>query len=209
MSGSAAFLDAVESRRTSYALTAKSTLSDNDLKALVERAVKHTPSAFNSQSGRVVIITGQRHQQLWDATYDAYKKTLSGNTQQEEFFRNKIDSQYKSGYGTILFYEDQAVLNAMSAKNPALAQAFPIWSENSTGMLQYIVWTALAKEGLGASLQHYAAYSPEIQTVVSVGLDLPAAWKCTAMMPFGVPSAGPREKEFQPIEDRVKTIFSA
>ena len=36
---------------------------------------------------------------------------------------------------------------------PALAQAFPAWSLHQSGMLQYIVWTALEKEGLGASLQ--------------------------------------------------------
>ena len=34
-----------------------------------------------------------------------------------------------------------------------LAAHFPVWSENSTGMLQHVIWTALAAEGLGASLQ--------------------------------------------------------
>jgi predicted oxidoreductase (fatty acid repression mutant protein) len=34
-----------------------------------------------------------------------------------------------------------------------LAASLPTWSENSTGMLQYIVWAALAAEGMGASLQ--------------------------------------------------------
>lgn len=36
---------------------------------------------------------------------------------------------------------------------PAFAQAFPVWSENSAGILQHIVWTALVAEGHGASLQ--------------------------------------------------------
>jgi hypothetical protein len=35
----------------------------------------------------------------------------------------------------------------------SLAAQFPVWSENSTGMHQFVVWTALATEGMGASLQ--------------------------------------------------------
>ncbi|KIY72977.1 Nitroreductase [Cylindrobasidium torrendii FP15055 ss-10] len=209
MSASAAFFDAVEARRTSYALTNKSTLSDSELQALVERAVKHAPSSFNSQSARVVIITGQKHRELWDTVFAGLKNTLGGNEQQENYYKEKFENSYKTGYGTILFYEDQAVVNTFITKFPTLAQAFPVFSQNSAGMLQYIVWTALAKEGLGASLQHYGAITPEIETAVTAGLGVPTTWKSTAMMPFGVPSAGPGEKTFQPLEERVKTIFSA
>lgn len=45
------------------------------------------------------------------------------------------------------------MINGWIGNMPALAQAFPVWSQHQTGMLQYIVWTALEKEGLGASLQ--------------------------------------------------------
>lgn len=91
-----------------------------------------------------------------------------------------------------------------------MASHFPIWSENSTGMLQFAVWTALETEGFGASLQHYGAYSEEIAKDVLGEFNLPATWKSTAMMPFGVPSGAAgvasRPKTFLPIEERVKVF---
>ena len=91
-----------------------------------------------------------------------------------------------------------------------MAQHFPSWSENSTGMLQFTVWTALANEGMGASLQHFGAYSEEISVNVLKEFNLPSTWKSTAMMPFGVATGAPghpgREKTFNPIEERVKVI---
>jgi predicted oxidoreductase (fatty acid repression mutant protein) len=78
-------------------------------------------------------------------------------------------------------------------------------------MLQFNVWTALALEGMGASLQHYTAYSPEVSANVLKEFDLPTTWKCTAMMPFGVPTGEPgnpsRPKTFIPAEERVKVFF--
>jgi len=91
-----------------------------------------------------------------------------------------------------------------------MAPHFPVWSENATGMLQFAVWTALANEGMGASLQHYGAYSEEISANVLKEFDLPSTWKSTAMMPFGVPTGVPgnpsRPKTFNPIEERVKVF---
>jgi len=87
---------------------------------------------------------------------------------------------------------------------------FPVWSENSTGMLQFTIWTALANEGMGASLQHFGAYSEEIQANVLKEFNLPSTWKSTAMMPFGIatgePGVASRPKTFVPVEERVKVF---
>jgi hypothetical protein len=91
-----------------------------------------------------------------------------------------------------------------------MAPYFPVWSENSTGMLQFTIWTALANEGMGASLQHFGAYSEEIPANVLKEFNLPSTWKSTAMMPFGVATGEPghpgRPKTFIPVEERVKVI---
>lgn len=77
-------------------------------------------------------------------------------------------------------------------------------------MLQFVVWTALEAEGLGASLQHHGSYSPDIASGIQGAFDLPETWKCTALMPFGVPTGPPgmagREKTFVPIEERVRVF---
>jgi len=171
----------------------------------------HTPSPFNMQAGRVVLLTGKFSDDLWEnIVKPGYLKTLGGNEGAIKLYTQKI-AEYAAGYGTILFFEDQAVVNDMSAKILSLGKEFPVWSENSTGMLQFTVWTALALEGIGASLQHYGAYSEEVSANVLKEFNLPLTWKSTAMMPFGVPTGEPgtasRPKTFNPIEERVKVYF--
>ncbi len=68
-------------------------------------------------------------------------------------------------------------------------------------MHQLVVWTALEAEGLGATLQHY---NPLIDDEVKKEWNVPSNWKLIAQMPFGNPTAQPGDKEFKPLEDRIK-----
>jgi len=206
---SSAFLNAIKARRTHYGLSKSSPISDAKLKSIVEAAITDVPSAFNMQSGRAVLLTGKSNGKLWDIVKTGYLKKLGEDENAIQLYTQKIGG-YAGGYGTILFFEDTAVVDDISAKIASMAPHFPVWSENSTGMLQFAVWTALSNEGLGASLQHYGAYSDEISQNVLKEFNLPSTWKSTAMMPFGVPTGEPgtpgRPKTFQPIEDRVKVF---
>lgn len=78
-------------------------------------------------------------------------------------------------------------------------------------MVQFVVWTALEAEGLGGCLLHHASYSPDISNGILSEYNLPETWKCTGLMPFGVPTGPPgiagREKAYLPIDDRVKVFF--
>ncbi|WVW81736.1 hypothetical protein I302_103732 [Kwoniella bestiolae CBS 10118] len=209
VANSNAFFEAVENRRSYYNLTKESPLSNDQLKSLVEKAVKFAPTSFNGQQSRAVLVTGKKHEEVWDAVLKAYIGTLGGNKEQEAFWTDKINTQYKAGYGTVLFFEDQDVINSFSGKMPYLSQHFPIWSENSAGILQYIVWTALEAEGYGASLQHFGGFVPQVQTDLTNLLEVSAQWKSTALLPFGKPSGPPGQpgkpaKEFEPLEKRTK-----
>lgn len=68
-------------------------------------------------------------------------------------------------------------------------------------MLQFVIWTALENEGLGASVQHY---NPLIDEKVKTSWIIPQSWKLIAQMPFGKPTAPAGEKEFKPLEERIK-----
>jgi uncharacterized protein len=117
----------------------------------VEQAVKHTPSSFNSQTTRAVVLFGQYHTKLWDIAIDSVVKTRG-----VEAGKNLIEKAKKSfqgAYGTVLFFEDQETIKAMGERSPAFASYFPVWSGNTAGMVQLTVWAALEAEGLGASLQ--------------------------------------------------------
>lgn len=106
--------------------------------------------------------------------------------------------------GTILYFEDQAVVEGLQEQYPLYKDNFPIWSLQSAGILQYVIWVSLAQEGLGASLQHY---NPLIDDEVKRQWNLPKQWKLLAQMPFGAPYAVPEDKEFAPLKERI-SIFS-
>ncbi|KAL7418873.1 hypothetical protein Q5752_006557 [Cryptotrichosporon argae] len=204
-----AFFAPIETRRSTYAISAESTIPDARLKEIVEKAVKHTPTSFNTQSSRAVVVTGAMHHKIWDIVFETNIKTLGGDEEKIAATKAKIDGAFRAGYGTVVFFEDQDVINEFCAKMPMVAQTFPIWSANSSGMLQFIVWTALEAEGLGANLQHYTQYNPETQAEITKALGVSPQWTGTAMLPFGKPvgDGGLRPKTFLPIEDRVKTFF--
>lgn len=194
------FLEAIKNRRTYYGISKEQVVSDDKIQEIVNEAVLHTPSAFNSQSTRVVVLLGENHDKLWDITADELRKIVPA----ENFAstEEKINS-FKAGYGTVLFFEDQEVVEELQKQFASYADNFPIWSAHTSAMHQLVIWTALEEAGFGASLQHY---NPLIDEAVQVKWDLPGTWKLVAQMPFGRPTAKPGEKEFKPLEERVKVF---
>lgn len=195
------FYEALKERRSIYAISKESGVSNERIQEVINEAVLHTPSAFNSQSARVVVLFGENHNKLWDITEASLKKIVP-----EENFaptKEKIDS-FRNGYASVLFFEDQNVVKNLQEQFSLYKDNFPVWSQQSNGMLQYVIWTALAVEGLGASLQHY---NELIAEDVAKEWSIPSGWKLVAQMPFGKPVSGAGEKEFLPLDERVKTYL--
>jgi uncharacterized protein len=194
------FYTAVADRRTFYGISKEAVVSDERIQEVIHHAVKYTPSSFNSQSARVVVLLGENHDKLWDITEETLRKIVPADS-----FGPTAEkmASFRNGYGTVLFFEDQNVIGALQRDFALYAENFPIWSQHSSGMLQYVVWTALETEGLGASLQHYGNL---IEGAVQTQWNIPSEWKLIAQMPFGKPTAQPGEKQFQPLEDRVKVF---
>ena len=195
------FYEALKERRSIYAISKETTVSNERIQEVINEAVLHTPSAFNSQSARVVVLFGENHNKLWDITEASLKKIVP-----EENFaptKEKIDS-FRNGYASVLFFEDQNVVKNLQEQFSLYKDNFPVWSQQSSGMLQYVIWTSLAVEGLGASLQHY---NELIEEDVAKEWSIPSGWKLVAQMPFGKPVAGAGEKEFLPLDERVKTYL--
>lgn len=193
------FSAVLKNRRSYYAISKDSVISDERIKEIVNDAVKYTPSSFNSQSARVVVLLGEQHDKLWNLTEHILKEVVGD----EEAFKSTAEKMgaFRAGYGTVLFFEDNNVVAELQQNFAAYADNFPVWSNQSNGMLQFVVWTSLEAEGLGASLQHY---NPLIDEKVKTEWNIPENWKLLAQMPFGKPVAEPGEKEFASLEDRVK-----
>lgn len=192
------FLEAMAHRRSYYALKNESPISDEEIINIVNESVKHVPSAFNSQSTRVVVLLHEKHQRVWEIT----KEILQGIVPAEAFqaTKEKIEGAFQSGYGTILFYEDQRPVKALQEQFPSYAPNFPVWSEHTNAMHQFAIWTLLEDAGFGASVQHY---NPLIDEKVAKEFNIPSDWKLIAEMPFGAPAGEPSEKEYQPLSERV------
>ncbi|MEC0091252.1 nitroreductase family protein [Paenibacillus macquariensis] len=191
------FFEAIKNRRSVYVISKEPVVSDERIQEIVNEAVKHTPSSFNSQSARVVVLLGEQHDKLWNITENTLKTVVPA-----ESFAPTAEKMtlFRNGYGTVLFFEDQAVVEGLQESFALYADNFPIWSNQSSGMHQLVVWTALEIEGFGASLQHY---NPLIDDEVKQTWNIPASWKLLAQMPFGKTVVPAGEKEFQPLEDRV------
>ncbi|WP_447957317.1 nitroreductase family protein [Vreelandella sp. EE7] len=190
-----------ENRRSQYVIGKDIPLGQEETAALIQQAVKLAPSSFNSQSSRAVILFNEQHDRFWDIVMD----TLREMVPPESFAptEEKVN-RFAAGAGTVLFFEEQDVIKNLQEKFSLYADNFPVWSEHSTGIAQFAVWTALSEANIGASLQHY---NPIIDDAVAKEWDLPATWKLRAQMPFGSHEAPFGEKDFMDDSERFR-VFS-
>lgn len=193
------FKEALSHRRSCYALTPEAPVKDAEIEEIMRFALTHVPSAFNSQSTRIVLLLHEHHDELWKIV----KRTLQAIVPEDAFARTeeKIARSFAAGYGTVLFFEDTEVVRGLQQQFPGYADNFPVWSEQTSAMHQLSVWTMLEDAGFGASLQHY---NPLIDNEVRAHWSLPAGWRLIAQMPFGTPVGELAEKSFEPLENRIR-----
>lgn len=195
------FEDALEGRRSYYNISNESPVADYEIVHVLHQVVKHVPSAFNSQTTRLVLLLGEEHAKFWNIVKNTLKKIVPDDVFAKT--ENKINRSFASGYGTVLFWEDTEVVNKFMTTYPLYAENFKTWSQQTSGMHQFTVWTMLEDLGFGASLQHY---NPLVDEEVKHIWHLPKEWTLVAQMPFGMPTAAPEEKTYKPLEERVKVF---
>ncbi|MHC3124261.1 nitroreductase family protein [Acinetobacter sp. GN11] len=200
ISNEPSFLELIKKRRSIYSIGKNLKHPPTEIEKLIQEAVKHSPSAFNSQSSRAVILFDQSHQNFWHIVLDVLKtiipaEALTGTEQ-------KIQS-FAAGAGTVLFFEDKHVIKGLQEQFETYADNFPIWSEHSTAIAQFAVWNVLAEQGIGASLQHY---NPIIDEQINAAFNVPAHWKLRAQLVFGSIEGEAGEKAFIEDESRFKTF---
>jgi hypothetical protein len=98
MSNQKSFIDAIKDRRTIYKLNKEVPISDKQITEIAEKALLHVPSAFNSQSTRLVVLLNKDHEQFWDFVLEVLKPL----TAEDQFPKTeqKIGA-FKAGYGTV------------------------------------------------------------------------------------------------------------
>lgn len=93
------FNEAIETRRTIYNLEKTISISDEELEELIAHAVKHVPSAFNSQSTRIVLLLNDKNEQFWENTKSILKETMGPDrdfepTRQKLIISNILMAQF-------------------------------------------------------------------------------------------------------------------
>ncbi|KXT75530.1 nitroreductase family protein [Streptococcus sp. DD12] len=194
------FTELQKERRSIYALGKDVALSNQELVELIEEAVLQAPSAFNSQTSRIVVLFGEESDAFWN---EIAASELEKVTPAEAFEGTKQKlASFAAGKGTILFFEDQDVVKGLQENFPLYAENFPIWSEQAHGIALYSVWMALAAKNVGMNVQHY---NPLVDAQVAEKYDIPANWKLRAQAPFGSIQAPAGDKEVQ-TENRFKVF---
>lgn len=191
---------AFDERRSIYALGNELPVEPQAIVNMAERVLLHTPSAFNSQSSRLVVLFGAEHQKLWDIAEEKLRAAVgdgdfSGTKQ-------KLDG-FRAAAGTVLFYEDKNVTESLQEQFALYADRFPVWAQQTSAMHQYAMWTELRTLNVGANLQHY---NPLVDEDAAKAFAIPDSWELVAQMPFGniVEPAG--EKTYQPVSERMKVL---
>lgn len=188
-------------RRSIYGLGKDIPLSKEEVEDLIKHAILNSPSAFNSQTARVVLLWGKESDQLWDIVEQELRKVVPA----ENFSSTKDKlSAFRAGAGTILFFEESTTVRGLQEQFPLYADNFPVWALEGGGMVQFAVWTLLADKKIGASLQHY---HPLISEAVARQWNIPQTWQLRAQMPFGSIKAPAAEKNVMPVSERFK-IFA-
>ena len=185
-------------RRSVYNLGNRQILPETEISVIIADALKFCPSAFNSQSARVVVLYGDYYRKLWDIVLTELSKVVPEDKMPATIEKIKT---FSAGLGTVLFFEDASTVESLQKKFPLYAENFPKWSLESNGMLQYMIWLALSEKNVGASLQHY---NPLIDDEVKLAFDLPGHWQLLAQMPFGSIERPADEKSFLPMDERLK-----
>ena len=189
-----------EQRRSIYSLNNTSNLTQPEINKLVENCLRNAPSAFNSQSSRLIILYSSAYQKFWNKTLEILKSLTPPNKFSQT--AQKIHS-FQQGIGTILFFEDRGIVQNLQQQYPLYADNFLKWTMQANAMLQYMIWTALAEKNIGASLQHY---NPLVDEMVQKEFSVSKNWELIAQMPFGGIEQSAQIKTFAPISSRLKIL---
>ena len=95
-------------------------------------------------------MKGENHTAFWEMVRSAIKKIVS-----EAAFKSSSEKIDSFQLAMPRYFSLRTGRSNPSKLLPLYKDNFPVWSEQSSGMLQLVIWTALCEQGLEPLLQHY------------------------------------------------------
>lgn len=102
-------IEGMQNRRSIYSLTNVSPIPDDRIEQLISETVMHTPSPFNSQTARLVVLLKEQHERLWDIALEAATASVPPE-QLENLYKPRI-AGFRAGYGTVSLCEIETSIN--------------------------------------------------------------------------------------------------
>jgi len=93
------FMQTVALRRSIYALNSKSPISDKKIQDLAYQTLRTVPSAFNSQTTRLVVLLQSEHQKFWNMTKEVFLADVKDEKAAENLGK-KLDG-FGKAYGSV------------------------------------------------------------------------------------------------------------
>ena len=184
------FKQVIKDRRSIYALGNKSEHSIEEIVSSIRETQKDVPTAFNSQTSRLVILNGEANTKFWDLILEVQKNVLDEGTWD---FMSPIMMGAKNGIGTVLFFEDRDAVATM----PTVGARTEAYKQNNSANSQFATWLALTEMNLGGSLQHFnVGYEQGFDKAVREMFNLPDSFELIAQMPFGSIEQAADAKEY-------------
>ena len=188
------YQDAIAARHSAYMLDDRiedAGVSADDVLAMLRSIAPKVPSSYNSQSARLIMLTGDDHRRFWGIVEEVLRAKVNDD---KRFARTEVKLRgFAAAAGTVLFYEIDSVTEGLKETYPSYADVFPTWAEHGNAMIQFAVWTGFYDMGLAANIQHY---NPIIDARVADEFSVPEGYRLVAQMVFGretqVPAGKPK-----------------
>lgn len=184
-------------RHSFYDINNAIPVDETEVIHIVTKCLELYPSPFNSQSSRLMLLLNSKHLHFWSRVEQLLLKTSPND--KIDAIQKRISS-FTQGCGTILYFVDKSIITKQKQQMPLYAENFMNWAFQSSAILQFMIWSALAEQNIGASLQHY---NPLIDKMVTEEYQLPSEWELVAQMPFGGINSIPKPHQFENIDDKI------
>ncbi|MGO3540676.1 MAG: nitroreductase family protein [Latilactobacillus curvatus] len=112
--------DLQQTRRTIYALGKNVSMSEAELSELIFNTIKETPTAFNAQGSRAIILFGKANETLWN---DITATALKPLTPAENFPTWSEQASGMAQYATWLALAEKNVGASLQHYNPVIDEA--------------------------------------------------------------------------------------
>ncbi|KIM99156.1 hypothetical protein OIDMADRAFT_127501 [Oidiodendron maius Zn] len=178
------WLAAAKYRRTVYGLKDTSPVPDSRIEEIVEQVISFSPSAYNTQPGRITLVLGQKHKDLWDAIIAVAEPILKAAGPGVWDAMGPAFQAFRNAYGSVLFWVRGESIRDAQGQHKSAAHMFDQFGEHQSGMAQILIWTALELEGFGANLQHMASIPP-VEDAIRKFVGVSDDYSLKANMNFG------------------------